>query len=65
MLFRAVLRPGLLPAIDARGIEGTSHNLITDPTKIAKLASTNKNDRVLLQIVALSRDGGTDLVAIR
>ena len=64
MFFGAVLRPGLLPAIDAGGIKGTPYDLVADATKIAKFASADKNHRVLLQIVALSRDGSTDLVAV-
>src|SRR3954451_3808024 len=60
----AVLRARLLAIGDAGRVERAAHNLVADARKILDPATTNEDDRVLLEVVALAWDVGGDLHAV-
>src|SRR5439155_1596866 len=64
-LLRAVLRAGLLAIGDARGVEGGADHLVAVAGQVLDAAAADEHDRVLLQVVALARDVGADLDAVR
>src|SRR5207302_372069 len=64
-LLRAVLRAGLLAVRDAAGVEGGADDLVAEAGEILDTAAADEHDRVLLEVVALTRDVGADLHAVR
>src|SRR6266542_3715083 len=56
----AVLRPALATIVDARGVERTADDVITDARQILHTAATNEAHRVLLQVVTLAGDVAGD-----
>src|SRR5207249_1199745 len=65
LLLRAVARAGLLALADTGGIERAADDLVAHARKVAHAPASHENDRVLLEVVALARDVGSDLVATR
>src|SRR5262245_55303349 len=61
--FRAVAAAGLAPAADAAGVERAAHDLVADAGQVLHAAAAHEHDRVLLEIVALTRDVRSDLRA--
>src|SRR5262249_6110276 len=61
---RAVLRPALLAAGHAGGVERAANDVVADAWKIFHTAAPNHHDRVLLEIVADARDVGRGLQAV-
>src|SRR5437899_12765858 len=60
----SVLRATLLPARDARGVEGAPNDVIPDPGEVLHAAAPDHHDRVLLEVVADARDVGGHLQAV-
>src|SRR5690348_6281085 len=54
--FRAVLRTALLTVLDALRIEDAAENVIAHARQVLDAAATDHDHRVLLQIVALTRN---------
>src|SRR5581483_5579009 len=61
----AVLRPRLLTVGDAGGIERSADHLVPVPRQVLDATAAHEHDRVLLQVVPLTRDVGADLDAVR
>ena len=47
------------------GVQGAPHNMVTDTRKVLDAAAAHQDHRVFLERVALARDVGADLNAIR
>src|SRR5439155_1415912 len=62
--FGAIFRAALLPARDARGVEGAPNDVIPDPGEVLHAAAPDHYDRVLLEVVADARDVGGHLQAV-
>ncbi len=60
----AVLRTTLLTVFDALGIQNTAQDVVTDTGKVFYPAATDQNHRVLLKVVAFTRDVADDLETI-
>src|SRR5690349_4564325 len=65
LALRAVLGPALLPARDAARVERAPHDVVAHAGQVLHAAPADEHDRVLLQVVALARDVGGDLDAVR
>src|SRR3954467_12648973 len=65
LLLHAVLRAGLLAVAHAGGVERPAHDLVAHAREVLDAAPADEHDRVLLQVVALARDVGGDLHAVR
>src|SRR5437763_15619574 len=61
----AVLRASLLAVRDPGGVERAAHDLVAHAREVLDAAAADEDDRVLLQVVALARDVGGDLHAVR
>src|SRR5919202_5916636 len=61
----AVLRPRLLAVGHAGGVEGSADDLVAHAREVLDAAAAHEHDRVLLEVVALARDVGGDLHAVR
>mgnify|MGYP001770812832 CR=1 FL=1 len=59
--FCAVFRTPLFPICDARGIERTADNMVSDTGQILNATSADEHDRVLLQIMSDTRNVSCDL----
>src|SRR5262245_24596036 len=57
---RAVLRPTLLAALDANGVERAAHDVVPHARQVLHAAAANEHERVLLQVVADTGDVGRD-----
>src|SRR4051812_19655721 len=64
-LLGAVLRARLLTVAHAAGVERGTDDLVADARQVLDAAAANEHDRVLLKVVALARDVGGDLLAVR
>src|SRR5690606_37086528 len=53
---RTVVRTALLTILDALGIQHTAQDVVTDTRKVLHAAAADKHNRVLLQVVAFTRD---------
>src|SRR5919201_6971133 len=60
----AVLGARLLAVAHPGGVKGAADDLVADARKILHAAAAHEDDRVLLQVVALTRDVGRDLHAV-
>src|SRR5436309_374103 len=56
-----ILRPALLPVRHPRRIERAPHHVIAHPGQVLDATAADEHDRVLLQIVAYTRDISSDL----
>ena len=65
LLLGAVLRAALLAVGDAGGVERRADHLVADARQILHAAAADEHDRVLLQVVPVTRDVGADLDAVR
>src|SRR3954454_1597611 len=61
LLLHAVLRAGLLAVAHAGGVERAADDLVADAREILDAAAADEDDRVLLEVVALTGDVGRDL----
>src|SRR5437660_12635581 len=61
----AVLRAGLLAVRHAGGVERAPDYLVAVARQVLDPAAADEHDRVLLKVVALARDVGVDLHAVR
>src|SRR6195256_2440483 len=62
--FRAVLRTALLAVLDALGIEDAAENVVTHAGQILDAAAANHDHRVLLKVMAFTRNVADDFEAI-
>src|SRR6516162_5348151 len=60
----AVFRTALPAILDALGVEGTSDNVVAHTRQILDPPATDQHDRMLLQIVTLTRDVTRHLIAV-
>src|SRR5579859_670796 len=60
----AVLRAPLAPLLHAFAIERAAHDMIAHARQIANTPTANQHHRVLLQVVALARNVGIDLIPV-
>src|ERR687895_1127045 len=58
-----VARTGLPAVADALGVEGAADDLVADAGEVLHPAAANEHDRVLLEVVPLTRDVRRDLDA--
>src|SRR4029450_7810098 len=65
LLLRAVTAAGLLAVADTLGVQRTADDLVANAREVLHPAATDQHDRVLLQVVADTRDvrGHLDLAA--
>src|SRR6266478_2886063 len=61
---RAVLRTALLAVLDALGIEDAAENVVTHARQILDAAAADHDHRVLLKVMAFTRNVADDLEAI-
>src|ERR1700760_2333608 len=61
LLLRSVTAASLLAVADALGVQGTADDLVTDARQVTHPAAAHEHDRVLLQVVADTRDVRGDL----
>src|SRR5919204_3294766 len=61
----AVLRARLLAIAHAGGVQGPAHDLVAHARKILDPAPAHEHHRVLLEVVALTRDVDRDLHPVR
>src|SRR5438067_4834228 len=61
----AVLRASLLAVRDPGRVERAAHDLVAHAREVLDAAAADEDGRVLLQVVALARDVGGDLHAVR
>src|SRR6187200_2922555 len=65
LLLRAVTAAGLLAVLHALGVERAADDLVADTGKVLHPAAADEHDRVLLEVVADTRDVRGDLDAAR
>src|SRR5215203_3404202 len=65
LLLRAVTAAGLLAVLHALGVERAADDLVADAGKVLHPAAADEHDRVLLEVVADTRDVSGDLDAAR
>src|SRR5215204_5930642 len=65
LLLRAVTAAGLLAVLHALGVERAADDLVADAGEVLHPAAAHEHDRVLLEVVPLTRDVGRDLLAAR
>src|SRR4029453_8295962 len=61
LLLRAVTAAGLLAVADTLGVQRTADDLVANAREVLHTAAAHEHDRVLLQVVADSRDVRRDL----
>src|SRR5947209_2172410 len=64
-LLSSVFRAALLAVGDAGGVERGADHLVPEARQVLDATAADQHDRVLLEVVALARDVGTDLDAVR
>src|SRR5207249_467347 len=64
-LLGAVTGTRLLAVCDTRGVECGADDLVAEPRQVGRPAAANQHNRVLLEVVALAGDVGTDLLPVR
>src|SRR5262245_7803329 len=62
---RTVFRATLLAVAHTTGVERTTHHVVAHAGQILDPAAANQDDRVLLEVVALTRNVGRDLHLVR
>src|SRR5215510_1316368 len=62
--FRAVLRASLLPIRNADCVERSANHVITDAGKVLHAAASDKNNRVLLQVMTDAGNVGRHLNSV-
>src|SRR6187431_2680261 len=65
LLLRAVTAARLLAVLDTLGVERAADDLVADTGKVLHPAAADEHDRVLLEVVADTRDVSGDLDAAR
>src|SRR6187397_2389812 len=65
LLLRAVTAAGLLAVLHALGVERAADDLVADTGKVLLPSAADEHDRVLLEVVADTRDVSRDLDAAR
>src|SRR5689334_23077049 len=65
LLLRAVAAAGLLAVLDTLGVERAADDLVADTGEVLHPAAADEHDRVLLEVVADTRDVSGDLDAAR
>src|SRR6185369_14125432 len=65
LLLRAVAAPSLLAVLHALGVERAADDLVADAGEVLHPAAADEHDRVLLEVVADTRDVGRHLDAAR
>src|SRR3954464_13859820 len=65
LLLRAVTAASLLAVLHALGVERAADDLVADTRKVLHPAAADEHDRVLLEVVAHTRDVRRDLDAAR
>src|SRR5690606_21239775 len=63
-LLRAVAGTSLLTVLHGLGVECTTDDLVTDTGKVLHTTTAHQHERVLLQVVALTRDVSGHLGAV-
>src|SRR5438270_10741547 len=63
LLLGAVAAASLLAVAHAGGVEGAPDDLVTNAGQVLHTTTTHEHDRMLLEVVALTRDVGGDLHA--
>src|ERR1700753_3521190 len=58
LLLGAVAAAGLLAVLDTLGVERAADDLVTNTRQVLHTATTHEHDRVLLQVVSLTRAVG-------
>src|SRR6185436_1019323 len=61
----AVLGPALVAPIHARSVERAAHNVVSNTREILHTAAADQHDRVLLEVVSLTRNVGRHFDLIR
>src|SRR5205823_9088572 len=56
----AVLGAALAAIADAGGVEAAANHLVTKARQVADTAAANQHDRMLLEVVTLTRNVGAD-----
>src|SRR4051812_29398335 len=64
-LLGAVAAAGLLAILDTGRVQGAADDLVANARQVLHTATTDHDDGVLLEVVALTRDVGGDLDATR
>src|SRR5690625_4127813 len=64
VLLRAVAAAGLAAVFDTGGVEGAAHDLVADTGEIFDASTANEDDRVFLEVVALTGDVCGDFDAV-
>ncbi len=62
-LLGAVLAAALVAVLDALGVQGTAHDVVTHTGKVLHTAAANEHDAVFLQVVAFAGDVRGDFKA--
>src|SRR5215207_7362309 len=65
LLLRAVTAASLLAVLDTLGVERAADDLVADAGEVLHPAAADEHDRVLLEVVAHTRDVSGDLDAAR
>ena len=52
------------PTVNTKGVEGTTHDVVSNTGEVSNTATSDKHDRVLLEVVSLSADVGADLTTV-
>jgi hypothetical protein len=60
-----ILGPAATTSVNAKAVEGSTNNVVTNTRKVLYPTTTHQNDGVLLKIVTLTADIGNDFKAIR
>src|SRR5437762_3254648 len=61
---RAILRTALLPVLDALGIEDAAEDVVAHAGQILDATAADHDHRVLLKVMAFTRDVADDLEAV-
>src|SRR5437763_9638395 len=64
-LLGAVARARLLAVGDTRRVERGADDLVAEPRQVGRPAAADQHDGMLLEVVALARDVGADLLPVR
>ena len=64
-LLGAVLAACLTPLFNTQGVLSSANDVVTNARQVANTTTTNKNDRVFLQVVAFARNVNGNFFATR
>lgn len=59
-----VFGTALLAIVDAEAVKRSANDMVTNARKVADATTTDENDRVLLKVVPLTADVGTDFFSV-